>query len=222
MVLGIVIRQPQLLVMAVAGDQQVKAHVGKTFVETLFVATREMCYGNLPSSLALGQQPCDPFLLFRPQRSKPAWASINRGGSICSCTCGRRFVVLSAAHVVVGIFLWCFGIHKVGVQEIIVDIKAQVCIDNSGAVVGCWHYPAIGSPGVRHLLIPTVVELEASPVMIAQDTKPGLATETGTLVNTLKDLIKLMLRRVRDLVHGLPTGLLNPAPVEIITNVEDI
>lgn len=44
----------------------------------------------------------------------------------------------------------------------------------------------------------TVVKLEASPVVIAQDAKPRLLTETSSLVHTLEDLIKLMLRGIRN------------------------
>lgn len=65
-VLGVVIREPQLLVMSVTSDQQVKAHVGQRFIETLFMATREVSDCNLPSSLALGQQLTDPIFLLGP------------------------------------------------------------------------------------------------------------------------------------------------------------
>lgn len=44
----------------------------------------------------------------------------------------------------------------------------------------------------------TVVKLEASPVVIAQNAKPRLLTETSSLVHTLEDLIKLMLRGIRN------------------------
>ena len=44
----------------------------------------------------------------------------------------------------------------------------------------------------------TVVELEASPVVVAQDAKPGLSAEPGSLIHTLEDLIELMLCGVGD------------------------
>ena len=54
------------------------------------------------------------------------------------------------------------SIHKVGIQEVVIHVKAQVRIDHAGLVVGRRHHPAVRSPGVRHLLVPAVVELEAS------------------------------------------------------------
>ena len=55
-----------------------------------------------------------------------------------------------------------FSIHKVGIQEVVIHVKAQVRIDHAGLVVRRRHHPAVRSPRVRHLLVPAVVELEAS------------------------------------------------------------
>ena len=39
---------------------------------------------------------------------------------------------------------------------------------------------------------PAVVELAASPVMVAQDAQPRLVAKPGSLVDALKDLVELM------------------------------
>eukprot|EP00438_Fugacium_kawagutii_P014556 Skav232299 [mRNA] locus=scaffold882:441077:441703:+ [translate_table: standard] len=208
--------------MAVPSDQQIQSHVGQGFVETLLMATGEMRHSNLPGGLALGQQPSGPLLLLCPQCSKPPWAAVDRGWPISGCASCARLVVLAGAHVVVWILLRRLSIHKVGIQEVIVHVKAQICIDHGGLVVWCWHHPSVREPGVGHLLVPTVVELEASPVVIAQDAKPGLVAESSSLIHTLENLIELMLGGVRDLVHGLTAGLFNATPIEVVAHVQDV
>ena len=122
----------------------------------------------------------------------------------------------------VGVLLGRHGIDEVGVKEEVIHIEVLVRVDNGGLIVGSGHDPSVASPGVGDLLIPAVVELEASPVMVAQNTEPGLVGEASPLIYTFEDLIELVLRRVRDLIHRTPTSLLDTAPVEVIPNVEDI
>ena len=222
MVLGVVVRKPQLLVMAVARDQQIHAKATQGCIEVLLMSTRKVRNHNLPVRLALSHELLDPWLLLRPERGEPAGAGIHGLGSIRCSTGGRGLVVLSAAHVVVGVLLWRHGIDEVGVQEKVVYVEAEVCVHDGGLVVGRGHDPAVAGPGVGDLLIPAVVKLEAPPVMVAQNTEPRLVGEAGPLIDTFEDLVKLVLRRVRDLIHRTPTRLLNTAPVEVVTYVEDI
>mmetsp|Transcript_15897 Transcript_15897/g.37541 ORF Transcript_15897/g.37541 Transcript_15897/m.37541 type:complete len:231 (-) Transcript_15897:378-1070(-) len=58
--------------------------------------------------------------------------------------------------------------------------------------------------------------------MVAQNTEPGLVGEARSLIHTFEDLIELVLRRVRDLIHRTPTCLLDAAPVKVVPNVEDV
>ena len=58
--------------------------------------------------------------------------------------------------------------------------------------------------------------------MVAQDAEPRLVGQAGPLIDAFEDLIELVLRRVRDLIHRTPTCLLNSAPIKVVTYVEDI
>mmetsp|Transcript_37594 Transcript_37594/g.86801 ORF Transcript_37594/g.86801 Transcript_37594/m.86801 type:complete len:300 (-) Transcript_37594:327-1226(-) len=122
----------------------------------------------------------------------------------------------------VGVLLWWHGIDEVGIQEEVVHIKILVGIDHGGPVIGCRQYPSVAVPGVGHLLVPTVVELETSPVVVAQHAEPRLVAEAGTLIDAFEDLIELMLCRISNLVHGRPAGLLNAPPVEVVAHVQDV
>ena len=119
----------------------------------------------------------------------------------------------------VGVLLGRHGIDEVGVKEEVIHIEVLVRVDNGGLVVGSWHDPSVASPGVGDLLIPAVVELESSPVMVAQNTKPGLVGKARPLIHTFENLIELVLRRVRDLIHRTPTCLLDAAPVKVVPDL---
>ena len=218
-VLGIVIREPELLIMPVPRHKQVHAQALQGLVEVLLMSAREVGDDNLPVRLTLSHELRDPWLLLSPKRGEPARARIHRLRAIRCRTRGGGLVVLSTAHVVVGVLLWWHGIDEVGVQEEVVHIEAEVCVDDGRLVVGSRHDPAVASPGVGDLLIPAVVELEASPIMVAQDAEPGLVCEAGPLINAFEDLIELVLRRVRDLIHRTPTCLLDAAPVKVVPNL---
>ena len=161
-------------------------------------------------------------LLLRPQSRKPSRAGVNRSRPIRSSAGGARAVVRSAAHVVVGILLWGLCVNKVGVQEVVVHAEAKVSIDHGGGVVRGRHHPAVAGPGIRHLLVPGVVKLEATPVVVAQNTEPRLVAETRALVDAFENLIELVLRWVGDLVHGKPTSLLDASPVEVVPHIQDV
>ena len=182
----------------------------------------EVSHHDLPVGLALSQVLRDPRFLLLPERREPTGASINGLGAISSCARGGRLVVLSAAHVVVGVLLRWHCIDEVGVQEVIVHVKVQVSIDDGGLVVGCRHDPSVAGPSVGDLLIPAVVKLEASPVMVSQHAEPRLVGETSSLVDALEDLVKLVLGREGDLIHGASARLLDAAPVEVVADVEDV
>ena len=129
MVLGIVVRKPELLVVAVARDQQIHPQITQGLVEVLLMSAGEVGDDNLPVRLALSHELRDPWLLLRPKRREPAGAGIHGLGAIRCRTRGGGLVVLSTAHVVVGVLLWWHGIDEVGVQEEVVHIEAEVCID---------------------------------------------------------------------------------------------
>ena len=76
-VLGIVIRKPQLLVMSVSGHKQIHTQITQGLVEVLLMSAREVCDHNLPAGLTLSHELRDPWLLLRPKRGEPARAGVN-------------------------------------------------------------------------------------------------------------------------------------------------
>ena len=134
---------------------------------------------------------------------------------------GTRWIVGRAADVVLGIQLWVLSILGVGVHH--VDVHGEACIHevNMLAPVGRWHSPSVAVPGVGNLLVPAVVEDAAAPVMVAQNTQPGLAIQAGSIVDALKDLVELVVGHVRDLIHGCAAGLLNATPIEVVTHIQN-
>mmetsp|Transcript_35700 Transcript_35700/g.66492 ORF Transcript_35700/g.66492 Transcript_35700/m.66492 type:complete len:308 (+) Transcript_35700:260-1183(+) len=217
-----IILAPKLLVMPMARDQQIQSALPQLAVEVLLMPAGEVRDHNLPRGRGLRKDTTHPNLLLLPEGLKPARAGFDRLGAPSGRTRGPRPVVLGAAHVVVWVLFWRHGVDEIRVKEVIVDIKAQVLVDDRCLVVRRGQHPTVAEPGIGQLLVPTIVELEASPVMVSEDTEPWLLTETRSLVHSLKDLIELVLGGIRDLIHRRATRFLDATPVKVVPNVEDV
>mmetsp|Transcript_43616 Transcript_43616/g.60589 ORF Transcript_43616/g.60589 Transcript_43616/m.60589 type:complete len:203 (-) Transcript_43616:535-1143(-) len=186
------------------------------------MATGKVRDDDLPCRRRLSHQVANPHFLLVPELRKPMGTVLDRLWAARGCAGGIRVVVLGAAHVVARVLLRWHCIDKVGVKEVIVHVKVQVLVDDGGLVVRRRENPAITKPGVGQLLVPTIVELEATPVMVSKNAEPRLLAESWPLVNALEDLVELMLRGIGNLIHGSSASLLDAAPVKIISNIEDI
>ena len=205
--------------MAVAGDQEVHAHAVELSIEAALVAAGEVGQTDLPICVALRHLLQSPGLVLAPELHEPLVARIHVGGTPDRSTCGSWGVVLSAAHVVFWVLLGGLGIHGIAVDG--EDIDGEARILDSHAVVWCRHDPSVAGPGVGNLLVPAVVELPASPVVVAKDADPGLVAEATALVDTLEDGIELMARGRGNAVHGGAAVLLDTSPVEVVPDVQD-
>ena len=203
--------------MAMAGDQEVHAHAVELGIEAALVAAGEVREADLPIRVALRHLLQSPGLVLPPELHEPLVATVHVGGTPDRSTCGSWRVVLSAAHVVLRVLFWGLGIHGVAVDGEDVDGEARVF--DSHAVVWCRHDPSVAGPGVGNLLVPAVVELPASPVVVAKDADPGLVAEATALVDTLEDGIELMARGRGNAVHGGAAILLDTSPIEVVPNV---
>mmetsp|Transcript_9372 Transcript_9372/g.20407 ORF Transcript_9372/g.20407 Transcript_9372/m.20407 type:complete len:204 (+) Transcript_9372:355-966(+) len=202
-----------------AGDQEVHAHAVELGIEAALVAAGEVREADLPIRVALRHLLQSPGLVLPPELHEPLVATVHVGGTPDRSTCGSWRVVLSAAHVVLRVLFWGLGIHGVAVVHDDVDGEAEVWIVDVLEPVRCRHAPARACPGVGNLLIPSVVELPASPVVVAKDADPGLVAEATALVDTLEDGIELMARGRGNAVHGGAAILLDTSPIEVVPNV---
>mmetsp|Transcript_36076 Transcript_36076/g.65216 ORF Transcript_36076/g.65216 Transcript_36076/m.65216 type:complete len:268 (+) Transcript_36076:580-1383(+) len=124
------------------------------------------------------------------------------------------------AEVVLWVLFRVLGIHGVRVEHVNVHRKIEVWVLNMLAPIWGRHDPALAVPGVGNLLIPAIVEDTATPVMVAEDTEPRNVTEA--CVNPFKNLRELVHRCVRELGHRCAAVLFDAAPVEVISNIENI
>mmetsp|Transcript_58824 Transcript_58824/g.154938 ORF Transcript_58824/g.154938 Transcript_58824/m.154938 type:complete len:351 (-) Transcript_58824:172-1224(-) len=213
----------QLLVVPMAGDQQVHAVLrAEARVEARLVPAGEVRHDDLPGGLRGRHLLLQPCLLLRPEVPEPGLARINRRRPVGLRAARVGRVVLAAAHVVLRVLLRVLGVHHVGVGEEDVHVEALVGVRDVLAPVGRRHDPPVARPGVRDLLVPAVVEDAAAPVVVAEHAQPLLAAEAGPLVHALEDLVELVLGRGRDLAHVGAARLLDAAPIEVVPDVQDV
>mmetsp|Transcript_68805 Transcript_68805/g.143696 ORF Transcript_68805/g.143696 Transcript_68805/m.143696 type:complete len:253 (-) Transcript_68805:942-1700(-) len=196
----------------------------KLTVESLILAiftAGEVGHHDLPVSLTLGHLLSQPHLLFSPQVGEVLWARLDRSRAIHNGAVGIGRVVLGAAHVVFRVLGRLLGIVEIGIHKIDIDREVLVGILHWHHVVDSRHHPTLASVGVGDLLVPTVVEHSATPVVVAQNTQPWLARQTGSLVDILVDLVELMVSSPGNLTHRSSASLLDTAPVEVITDIEE-
>mmetsp|Transcript_30724 Transcript_30724/g.43007 ORF Transcript_30724/g.43007 Transcript_30724/m.43007 type:complete len:259 (-) Transcript_30724:323-1099(-) len=187
------------------------------------VAAREVSHHDLPIGFRVGQFGFHPGLLLSIKSPEPALAGIDRSRTPSRSTGGIRAVVLTTAHVVFRISARILGIHSIAVMHDDIHIKAKIRIRDMLAPIRSRHSPPVGGPSVCNLLIPSVVELTASPVVVAQDTEPWLVAQASTLVDAFKDVVELMSCCSRDLAHrSASTVNFNATPVKVVAHVQDI
>mmetsp|Transcript_118142 Transcript_118142/g.314375 ORF Transcript_118142/g.314375 Transcript_118142/m.314375 type:complete len:316 (+) Transcript_118142:151-1098(+) len=188
---GLVVRH---LGVRVAGDQQVQAIVlVELLVPMRLVPTSEMRDGNLPVRRRLVELLLQPLLLRLPGRPHPAVAIARRPGAAVAGAGGPRRVVRGAADVVLRVGAWRLGVHGVGVEHVDVNGKVLVWETHVLAEVLRRHDPAVAHPSVDDLLVPSIVELPAAVVVVAQHAQPGLAVQAWAAVDLLKDVVKQLL-----------------------------
>mmetsp|Transcript_1617 Transcript_1617/g.4833 ORF Transcript_1617/g.4833 Transcript_1617/m.4833 type:complete len:1176 (-) Transcript_1617:46-3573(-) len=212
---------PELLVVLMARDQQVQAQVRVQAIEPgSLEAAGKVRHYDLPVGLGAPQLVLGPPLLLLPEGVKPGLARLDRGGASRFAAVSVLRVVLGPADVVLRVLLRVKRVHEVGVKHEVVHREGGV--HDLQAVVRRGHHPPRAGPGVRNLLVPAVDELAAAPVMVAQDAEPGLAVEPGTVVDALVNGVELMPGGRVDEIHGATAILLDPTPVEVVADIEDV
>mmetsp|Transcript_388 Transcript_388/g.879 ORF Transcript_388/g.879 Transcript_388/m.879 type:complete len:243 (-) Transcript_388:1033-1761(-) len=170
---------PQLLVVTVPRDEQIQARVPQLSVPVGLVPTRKVRVHDLPigpGGCHLRFQPHALLLhqaLEIPGTSLDGWRTSGRG------TTGPCSVVLSAADVVLRVLVGLEGIFDIAID--VEDVHVETCIleGDMHAPIGCRHHPPGTGPCVGNLLIPTIVEDAAAPVVIAQHAQPKLAIQAA-------------------------------------------
>mmetsp|Transcript_80108 Transcript_80108/g.141366 ORF Transcript_80108/g.141366 Transcript_80108/m.141366 type:complete len:231 (-) Transcript_80108:37-729(-) len=114
-----------------------------------------------------------------------------------------------------------FHVHGVAVNHEKLCREAEVRVLHVLHPVQARHSPSIAGPGVGNLLVPTLVELESSPVVVAEHAEPWHAVDALTFVNALEDIVELQAGHVSNLVHGAATVCVDATPVEVVADVED-
>mmetsp|Transcript_30456 Transcript_30456/g.69242 ORF Transcript_30456/g.69242 Transcript_30456/m.69242 type:complete len:214 (+) Transcript_30456:139-780(+) len=95
------VRYPELLVMAMASDQEVEALLVQPSVEALLMAAGEVRHGNLPVCMGLGELLVHPGLLISPELLEERLAGVDGRGPVHAGAVGVRRVEGSPADVVV-------------------------------------------------------------------------------------------------------------------------
>mmetsp|Transcript_56903 Transcript_56903/g.92161 ORF Transcript_56903/g.92161 Transcript_56903/m.92161 type:complete len:270 (+) Transcript_56903:666-1475(+) len=126
------------------------------------------------------------------------------------------------AEVVLWVLFTVLGIHGIRVEHVNVHRKIEVWVLNMLAPIWGRHDPALAVPGVGNLLIPAIVEDTATVVMVAEYTEPRHFAEGLPSVHPFKNLIELVQGCVRELAHRCAAVLFDAAPVEVISNIENI
>mmetsp|Transcript_44155 Transcript_44155/g.113633 ORF Transcript_44155/g.113633 Transcript_44155/m.113633 type:complete len:250 (+) Transcript_44155:341-1090(+) len=222
---GDVCPQPELLIVPVAGHQEVQAIILVELpVEGLILtilAAREVRHHDLPRGLGLAQLLLEPHLLLGPELLEVCDTSLD-GHRAADHTASRtRRVVRGAADVVLGVLRGLLGIVEIGVGHEEVDGEALIHVLDTRHVIRRRHHPTVADPSVGDLLIPAVVELAAAPIMVAEDAEPRLAIEARALVHLLVDLVELVVRCEGNLAHRRAASLFNATPIEVVADIED-
>mmetsp|Transcript_97632 Transcript_97632/g.285012 ORF Transcript_97632/g.285012 Transcript_97632/m.285012 type:complete len:201 (-) Transcript_97632:323-925(-) len=187
--------------MPVASDEEVKA-ITKTKLPKPggLESAGEVRHHNLPVCGGRLQPPLHPPLLLVPEVFEPPVALI-----LARWTSGARAArtgrIVGATDVVLGVEIAQLRIHRVRVEHEEFCAEAQVRVMHELAPIDSWHHPPRIVPRVCNLLVPGVIELPATPVMVAQDTQPFLPVQPRTMVNTIKDGSELVECHLRDLIH---------------------
>mmetsp|Transcript_54165 Transcript_54165/g.75073 ORF Transcript_54165/g.75073 Transcript_54165/m.75073 type:complete len:271 (+) Transcript_54165:207-1019(+) len=209
-----------ILHMGVAGHQEVQAKVlVELLVPVRLVSTLEVCGDKLPVGCRVLQLLLRPLLLTSPCVPHELEAGIQILGSACGSAVGSGRVVHGTADVVLGVSALRMGVHGVGVQH--EDLNGELRILHPLHEVLAWHDPAVAGPSVGDLLVPGLVELEASIVVVPQDTEPGLSIHPGAMINILEDLTELVRRNGVDFMHRRSAVGVDASPVEIVANVDE-
>mmetsp|Transcript_88481 Transcript_88481/g.255220 ORF Transcript_88481/g.255220 Transcript_88481/m.255220 type:complete len:577 (+) Transcript_88481:639-2369(+) len=209
----------QLLVVCVAGDDEVDAMADRHVLPEVEAPQRgEVRHGDLPIRCGFRQAFVEPRRLGVPQALEPAWTipHVRRPLGPATVIC---VVVLLVAQVVARVSLRRMGVPEIGVQEEIVDREARV-VHLHAPILRWDHPPAALAPSVRDDLVPSCREFVAAIVVVAQDAEPLDSIDARPVVDLLEHLLPLLLRDV--LVCGLAALSLNPAPVEAITDIQDV
>mmetsp|Transcript_149069 Transcript_149069/g.211828 ORF Transcript_149069/g.211828 Transcript_149069/m.211828 type:complete len:409 (-) Transcript_149069:601-1827(-) len=213
---------PELLIVAVAGHKQVEAEtVVHVHPEILLGSAREVCYGHLPLRRRLREQRGQPARLLAPQVPEPLVARVDIEGATRTGAGGAPRVMLIAADVVARLLPLVLAILVVGVQNVDVHPEVPYLEIHLEGVVRRRQDPTVALPRVGKLLIPAVVEAATSPVVVAQAADPWNAVDSRTIVNALEDLVELVRRGVRELVHRVSASLLDTSPVEVVAHIQN-
>mmetsp|Transcript_125672 Transcript_125672/g.350057 ORF Transcript_125672/g.350057 Transcript_125672/m.350057 type:complete len:566 (+) Transcript_125672:344-2041(+) len=207
----------------VAGDHQVQAvfQVELT-IEIRVVAAGEVRDKDLPISSGVPQLLRDPSGPIVPELLEPGVAAIHAGHAAHRGATRILRVVLCATDVVLRVGADVFqGVDDVRVGHEDVDREILVGILNVLHPVRCREDPPVARPRVGDLLVPSGRELAAAPVVIAQDSEPGLAVQTRAGIDVLKDPLELCLSDVINSCHGRFAALpVHAAPIEVVANIQ--
>mmetsp|Transcript_107788 Transcript_107788/g.285678 ORF Transcript_107788/g.285678 Transcript_107788/m.285678 type:complete len:507 (+) Transcript_107788:70-1590(+) len=209
--------QPELLVVPVTRHQQVQA---VSFVQMGIVpgvgSAREVRDHDLPVGVGHGQFRLQPPLLLVVRRPKPALAIRNGGRPTTGSAIGIRRIVLPAAEVVHRVFVRILGVVGIGVDDEVLHGEAGV--EHLLAVVPPRHDPVRVHERVADLLRPSVIELIAAVVMVAQCADPRLVGEAA--VDTLPGLREALAREARGLSGG--AFLRDARPIQVVADVKHV
>mmetsp|Transcript_123746 Transcript_123746/g.361341 ORF Transcript_123746/g.361341 Transcript_123746/m.361341 type:complete len:557 (+) Transcript_123746:99-1769(+) len=207
---------PKLLVVPVAGHQQVQAvRLVHLHVEASIDAAGEVRHHNLPVCAGLCQLLGKPLPLPRPAGRKPARAGAHGAGSAGAVR--ARVVVLAAADVVVGVRARALRVLVVGVQDVDVDREARIREVYVLAEVGGGHDPSSALPRVGNLLVPAVREAEAAPVVVPQRADPGRRSP----VDAVEDQVELVRLSAAGSAHWRSAVHLEASPIEVVAHVQN-
>mmetsp|Transcript_24171 Transcript_24171/g.67846 ORF Transcript_24171/g.67846 Transcript_24171/m.67846 type:complete len:384 (-) Transcript_24171:308-1459(-) len=209
-----------LLLVSMAGDEEVDAvDLGEPRPSVLAELWREMGHDHEPVRIGGAHALLHPGDLFLPKLCKPVKAIGRR--SRARSTAGRTGVVVERrADVVIRQVAGWEGIVDITVHEKIVHCK--VAMFHLGAPIESGSEPPVAAaPSVRDGLVPSLCELVAAIIVVAQDTHPRFPRKVRTIVDLLEDSIPLS--------DGAPfhaatsTALrIDTTPIEVVPDVQQV
>mmetsp|Transcript_6736 Transcript_6736/g.11350 ORF Transcript_6736/g.11350 Transcript_6736/m.11350 type:complete len:251 (+) Transcript_6736:235-987(+) len=170
----------ELLVVPVPCDQQVETvHRVQLRVPSSLVSARKVGVDDLPICLGVCELLLQPGLLLLPQAPEEVAALVHGGWAAGGAAAGTRGVVQGAAEIVLWIRSRLFGVHGITVDHEDVHREAEVREVDGLAPIWRRHDPAVAGPRVGNLLVPTVVEDTAAPVVVPEHAQPRNAPQPG-------------------------------------------